>query len=160
MNCRACSHEWLPAQVQVQLVSTAANMSSPASLVSRAQAINNQLEQKVSTFNTQVTQLNNGFEQEFGVLAKPLAKLSLRLGVPANALENNLQSARARSHKRCQLSDVKTPEPDKRCPQSDQHRSQLAEQRGEWCKVDVGNDWSLDHVSDTRDRDNRDTTVH
>ena len=83
------------AQVQVQQVLTGANVSSPVGLLSHAQALNNQLEQIVSSFNTRVTQLNNGFEQQFGVLAKPLAKLSLQLGVPANALENNFQLARA-----------------------------------------------------------------
>ncbi len=71
------------------------NVSSPVGLVSHAQAINNQLEQIVSSFNTRVTQLNNGFEQEFGIVAKPLDKLSLQLGVPANALENNFDLARA-----------------------------------------------------------------
>ncbi len=69
-----------------------ASASSSVGLASHAQALNNQLNQIVGSFNTRVTQLSNGFEQEFGVLANPLAKLSLRL--PSNAIENNLQSAR------------------------------------------------------------------
>lgn len=83
------------AQVQVQHVSAEASASSSVGLANRAQALNNELNQIVGSFNTRVTQLSNGFEQQFGILAKPLAKLSLQLGVPANALENNFQLARA-----------------------------------------------------------------
>ncbi len=83
------------AQVQVQNVSAAANTSSSVGLATHAQALNNQLDQVVASFSTQVTQLSNTFEQEFGVLAGPLAKSSFQLGVPATAIENNFQRARA-----------------------------------------------------------------
>jgi hypothetical protein len=83
------------AQVQVLNVSGASNMSSSVGLATHAQSLNNQLDRVVASFSTQVTQLSNAFEQEFGVLANPLAESSLRLGVPATAIENNFQRARA-----------------------------------------------------------------
>ena len=135
------------AQVQVQHVSAEASASSSVGLASRAQALNNQLNQIVASFNTRVTQLSNGFEQEFGILAKPLSTLSMRLGVPANAIRKQLRARPGRSHKRCQLPHVNSPEPDKRCNQSDQHCEQL-----EQCNLHVDNDWSHDHISDNRNR--------
>ncbi len=83
------------AQVEVQNVSVASNTSASVGLATHAQALNNQLEETVASFSTQVTQLSNAFEQEFGVLAGPLAKFSFQLGVPANAIENKFALARA-----------------------------------------------------------------
>ena len=60
-------------EVQVQNVSVAANMGSSASLATHAQSLNDRLDQIVGSFNTQVTQLSNAFEQELGVLTDPLA---------------------------------------------------------------------------------------
>ena len=79
--------------------------------------------------------------------------------VSRQTLSKTTSSSPGRSHKHCQHFDVKSPESSKRCSQSDQRCQQHAEQSGEWRKLDVGNDWSLNHVDDNRDRRDRDTTV-
>ncbi len=80
-------------QVAAQVVISGSATTASVAPVTRAQAVNNQLDQVVASFGSRLTQLDNAFEQQFGVLANPLEKADLRLGVPVNAFENNFQSA-------------------------------------------------------------------
>jgi hypothetical protein len=82
-------------QVQAQLVTNAPGATAPVSLVTQTQAVSNQLNQVVASFNSRLTQLSNSFEQQFGVFANPLEQADARATIPASAFENHLQSARA-----------------------------------------------------------------
>ena len=77
------------------MVTNGSATTAPAGLVTSTQAVSNQLDRVVGSFSSQLTQLDNAYEQQFGILANPLEKVDQRLGVPANAFENNLQFARA-----------------------------------------------------------------
>jgi hypothetical protein len=83
------------AQVQVQRALDTPGTTSPVSLGTQNQAAQTQLGRAVAAFNIRLNQLNNGLEQQFGVVATPLAQVDARAGVPASALENNLNAARA-----------------------------------------------------------------
>jgi hypothetical protein len=82
-------------QVQAQLVTNAPGATAPASPVTGTQAVSNQLNQVVASFNSQLTQLSDSFEQQFGVFANPLEQADDRATIPASAFENHLQSASA-----------------------------------------------------------------
>ena len=70
-----------------------------ASLATQDQALNTQLGREVASFNTRVTQLNDAFEQQFGILANSFAKAGARFGIPATAFENNLQEPASASRR-------------------------------------------------------------
>jgi hypothetical protein len=70
-------------------------MSSSSGLATHAHALNDQLDKLVASFNTPSTQGKNGFEEDFGIVASPFAASDLQPGVPASAIENNFQGARA-----------------------------------------------------------------